>query len=171
MLHGKANWLTSEVLDLLDWVEETSGQSLLASLQKAAAVLSTLLVKAEKEGLDLFETARLFGRLKTCYETHWAREHCGFLRTISQLAPRSPSEAYLLVWGNTLGEEHEQLLELTAALRQATFGYTLAPDATDDEDLRSSVLTLYALLRDIDLDIHRHVVTIDEQLIPQLRGD
>lgn len=62
--------------------------------------------------------------------------------------------------------EHEVLKALLDRTRDAAFGYNLSPGLEEDADDVARWEDLYDRLRDLEIDVHRHMYIEEELLMP-----
>ena len=132
------------------YIEDTHHAYLRKALPKAAELLSTVVRVHGKNHRELYEMYQLFGRLKTELEQHLLKEET-LLFPIFDLASKEGSQDEIMEITKELIAEHEGAGELLRKLREVSKDYRL-PDGACGTFQRA-----YALLEEIEQDIHQHV--------------
>jgi iron-sulfur cluster repair protein YtfE (RIC family) len=66
--------------------------------------------------------------------------------------------------------EHRALATLLERMREAAFGYTLSPGLEEDADDVARWKDLYDWLRDLEIDVRRHIYIEEELLMPLMES-
>ncbi len=183
-------WLSSRPSDIAHFIEEVDGRGTNNNMALAGALLRSALIECADRYPDLYEVGRLFARLREVFADHLAEEIRGLLKLPEQ--PHVPA-GLLTVWRSFLAEEHGELRRLLASLRATTFDYTVAPRPTPRSDgfadphgeqLSAGEMPasaggvgsdcrgrLFSVLRELDVDIHRHIYMQEQRLLPLLEQE
>lgn len=130
------------------YIEDTHHSYLRKALPEASELLNTILRVHGKNHRELFEMYQLFGRLKTDLEQHLLKEE-NLLFPILEKPDDNRLEAISLT--DEIITEHEAAGEILRELRKISNNYELPEDACN------TYRKAYALLIELEEDLHQHI--------------
>ncbi len=133
---------------LTAYIEDTHHDYLRRTLPEIDKLLLAVLRAHGKNHRELFEAYRLFGRLKTELEQHLIREETMLFPALAQAEAQ---ERNIMTLATEIIKEHEGAGILLEQLHRVTGDFTLPADACQ------SYRRVYALLPELENDLHRHI--------------
>lgn len=185
MYYGCMEWLSTQASDLAGYVLELSRHDRSAKLPAIGARLSTVLREQGESQLALFELARLVGELKRSLLDHYAGiEGVLLLQLASSAEARGPSPSSPEIegregatdrsaaqgWSQALAE-HPPLLALLDQIRRASFDFSLPPGTEGGDPKVKRLRDLYERLRDLEIDVRRHIYLEEQMIVPLLEKE
>ncbi len=129
---------------LTRYIEDTHHVYLRHALPEIDEMLLLVLKAHGGNHPELFEVYKLFGRLKADLSQHLVKEEALLFPALSQSAEAGALAAEIV-------NEHEGAGKLLEAMRGASFDYAVPADAC------MSYQTVYALLPEMESDLHQHI--------------
>lgn len=185
MYYGCMEWLSTQASDLAGYVLELSRCDSSARLPAIGARLSTVLREQGESHPALFELARLVGELKRSLLDHYAGIEGELLvRLVSAAEARGPSPSSAEMegipgatkrsvargWSQAL-TEYAPLLALLDQIRRTSFDFSLPPGTEGDNPETKRLKDLYEHLRDLEVDVRRHIYIEEQMILPLLEKE
>jgi iron-sulfur cluster repair protein YtfE (RIC family) len=159
-------WLSSQSSELAGYVMELGRNDVAVKLPRIGDLFSVVLLEQGDANANLFEAARLAGELKRLLRGHYA----GVGGELLARASGDVAEAGAGTFSRPeVVSEHRALAAVLDRMREASFGYTLTPGMEEGADDVARWSDLYDTLRDLDLDVRRHIYIEEELLMPLLK--
>lgn len=136
-----------------------------AKLPRIGDLFSVVLLEQGDANPNLFELARLATEFKRLLIAHYVGVGGELLARASRDVAVAETEA--IGWPQVLAE-HRALTALLDRMREAAFGYTLAPCMEEGADDVARWNDLNDVLRDLEIDVRRHIYMEEELLMPLL---
>ncbi|UZT81601.1 iron-sulfur cluster repair di-iron protein [Caproicibacterium sp. BJN0003] len=133
---------------LCAYIEDTHHDYLRRALPEIGQLTLAVLRAHGRNHRELFEVYRLFGRLKTDLEQHLVKEETILFPALAK--PGTPEKATRDLAADIIGE-HEAAGKLLRELHRVTVDFTVPSDACE------SYRKVYALLPELENDLHRHI--------------
>jgi iron-sulfur cluster repair protein YtfE (RIC family) len=165
MYDREHEWLSSQTSELAGYLADFGRDDIAAKLPEIGQLLSVVLLEQGDASPNLFELARLVGEFRHLLIEHYAGAGGELLARAAEDVTEAPSDP--LGWPE-VAAEHRTLATLLDRMREATFGYTLTPGIEEEDEEVARWKDLYDRLRDLEIDVRRHIYIEEELLMPLL---
>lgn len=142
---------------LTTYIEDTHHVYVRNALPEIAELLSTVLRVHGKNHRELFEVYNLFGKLKTDLEQHLVKEETMLFPALSVAISENETASLAA----EIIAEHEAAGRLLDELHRVTSDFALPDDACE------SYKNVYAIIKDLEDDLHQHIHLENNILLKQ----
>lgn len=174
MYDRQHEWLSTQAADLAGYVLELCHDDLAYKLPGVGALLAVALAEQGEEQPLLYELGRAVSECRRLLVAHYTGLEADLLRDLRRAAD-APADAHtdgeprlLERWQKSV-EEHRALEDALSSIRRVCFDYSVPPEAAGRIVSESAdIHGLYDRLRDLEIDVRRHIYIEEQLLIPLL---